>query len=337
MSKEDVKVVLKETRTEVSFYDLSQIHQIKLYTENPEQFEEIALKSNYDKVRLEVLKNTKSNKVLNDALKEYCLSVSCFSSDVLKTVKQNPNFKIEDETRKQLIFSADVHVLEMIASDEETSNEILHQIFEDKVLLDTPVIRKILENPNFKIDSEEMKVWAKSEKNILRAYVVGCKEASNEFLNKMLINEAINFGVKDVYNAILSNPNFKMSEVTWHFLENSEDWRYRRIAARYEGASSEFLKTMFFNELEESRRDVDVFKAIIQNQNFEISDEVIQALFDNHIYCDVRQFIAVSHKISEKLLAKVLYYEIANEKDEDVINAVLNNSKFREFLKSFAE
>ena len=77
-------------------------------------------------------------------------------ADVIDAILNNPNFRMEEETRKVLINLGYWKYGELVAKDKETSSELLNHMLsiETEHLYSLHAMETILSNPNFKIEEK---------------------------------------------------------------------------------------------------------------------------------------------------------------------------------------
>jgi len=220
--------------------------------------------------------------------------------EVIEAILDNPNFKMDNDTRKLYATSENDEDRRVAAEDEGSSSEFLNQMLRDEIENDEEdtVIYTILDNPNFKMDNDIRKVLAKSENWKYRCIVAKNEGSSSELLNQMLRDEIGHGDDEDVINSIRKNPNFKMDDDTRKALANSDNYGYRIMAVEDEGTTREFLENMYLKE-----KDEDVLEAIEIN--------LFSKLSKNSITLNVvqkRQILEVLKKVKRLRKRKPLSY-----------------------------
>jgi len=253
------KIILEGITLE--FNDFSKQVQEKLYLQANEKFKKDAANSKFEEIRILVVEDEiNSSEFLNQMLQDEVKGYN--NTDVIKAILNNPNFKMDNTSRRVLSESEDWQCRQMAAEDKGSSLKFLYKMLQDEVkdYGDSDVIESILNNPNFKMDDASRKLLAKSEIWKCREIVAKYEGSSSEFLNQMLRDGVNNYNDSYVIEAILNNPNFKMDDASRKLLAESENWEYRQMAAKDEGSSLEFLENMYLKE-----KDGDVFEALEQS------------------------------------------------------------------------
>ena len=238
---------------------------------------ELLAKSNYSEYRELVAKDEgSSSEFLNQNLLKEIEEGD--NDDVIEAIVNNPNFKMENGTRKKLAESDSWRNRGLAAEDEGSSSEFLNQMFHNELENenDTDVIEAIINNSNFKMDDKTRELLAKSDYMENRELVAKDEGSSSEFLNRMFRWEMEKdngvMWISEVFQVILDNPNFKMNDETRRIFAEEKDPTYRKWAAEDEGSSSEFLSQMYQKELN-GANSKSVLEAIKKNPNFKMDDE----------------------------------------------------------------
>ncbi len=166
----------------------------------------------------------------------------------------------------------------------------------------------------------------------IRRMVAENEYSSCEFLNAMFREEITNKDKQsdNVEYAILSNPKFTMEEETRKFCAESVYRKYREIAAKDEGSSSEFLNAMLREEItnKDKKRDSVVY-AIFANPKFTMEEETRKLCAESD-YWKYREIVAKDENSSSEFLNAMLREEITNKdkKRDSVVYAIFANPKF---------
>lgn len=120
------KIILEGITLE--FNDFSQQVQEKLYLQAKEKFKKDATNSKFSKIRILVVEDEGSSseflhQMLQDEVNNYK------DSDVIKAILNNPNFKMDDASRKLLAESEDWEYRQIAAKDEGSSLEFLENMY----------------------------------------------------------------------------------------------------------------------------------------------------------------------------------------------------------------
>ena len=245
---------------ELGFNDLSEQTQEKLYLQDKKKFEEDASRSQYASIRKLLIEDEECEaSILDEIFKNETEIYGCMK--ILEMIWKHPKFEKTDEKRKKLVESDDENIVCIVARDEETDSSRLNEMLRKEVQCvdDEDVTEAIIQNSNFKIEEETIRVLANSKKWKNRL-IAAEKETDSSRLNEMLRREVQGKSNDDVKQAIRQNFNFEMEEETIKAIVNSEDWRDRLLVARDKNVSEELLKEMYFSE-----SDTDVREEIEDN------------------------------------------------------------------------
>ena len=223
---------------------------------------------------IEETDSSQLNKILRQEIKKYD------HYNVKKAIRENPNFRIEDETIKVLFESKNCYNREW-AVIEETDSKKLNEMLREEVqgCNERDVVNAILKNNNLKIEEETIKVLFKSRIWLDRRLAV-TEETDSKKLNEMFREEVHNivfnrlygnpffkeYDNSEVKKAIRENPNFRMEEETIKVLFESND-RWNRVIAAEEEKNPSKLNEMLGEELRKYNNG-DVIYAIMSNINF---------------------------------------------------------------------
>lgn len=274
-----------------------------------------------------------SSEVLNQMLRNKI--EKGISSREVEEIINNPNFKMDEETRKMLAESEEWEDRILAAEDEGSSSEFLNQMFrnelENEDYGDADVTEAIINNPNFKMNEEARKKLAGSDYWRDRVLVAEDERSSSEFLNQMFRNELENENDTDVIEAIINNSNFKMDDKTRELLAKSNYSEYRELVAKDEGSSSEFLNRMFRWEMEKDNGVMwisEVFQVILDNPNFKMNDET-RRIFAEEKDPTYRKWAAEDEGSSSEFLSQMYQKELNGANSKSVLEAIKKNPNFK--------
>jgi len=146
---------------EVSFKDLNEKGQHRLFKENKNVFLYDALTSKYKSIQKLPLqfKREYSSETLNSTIMKLLPNVRGKDTDLVLELLNIPGFEVDEELRKKLAHSVYYPFNYWVAESEKTSSEILKDMFLCDVGLFVRndwanLLDSIISNPNFKFDSD---------------------------------------------------------------------------------------------------------------------------------------------------------------------------------------
>lgn len=169
--------------------------------------------------------------------------------DVMTAILNNENFKMDIETFSLFVNSGSEGYREIAASYMEDSirlNELLRSEVEGENC--ASVTDAILENECFEMEEKTLKVLANSCCDEDREVAVKDKNATAEFLNKILRRELEGRAISTVIQECMKNQNFQMEEETLHVIEKEHDCDALTILAEDPNASQEWLEKIYLRE-----------------------------------------------------------------------------------------
>lgn len=184
------------------------------------------------KIRILVAEDeTSSSELLNQMLRDEIEFKN--DSDVIEEILNNPNFKMEEQTREKLARSGNEEYRQIAAEHEGSSAEFLNKMLKDEIECDedSNVIEAILGNNNFKMDDNARRILAKSNDWEKRVLVAEDSQTSSEILNQMIRDETKGKNDGDVIDAILENENFEMDDETRDLFASLDDSSKRMLVA----------------------------------------------------------------------------------------------------------
>ena len=242
----------------------------------------------------------------------------------------------KDEFREDASKSQFASIRELVANDEETSNEVLNEILKEEVTdknkQNSNVLKAILSRGDFTITEENRKLCAKSTDEETHLWIVKNKNTSNELLNEILKEEVTNEDKQcsRVLRAILSREDFAITEENRKLCAKSSDWKVRIWIVKDKKTSSELLDEILKEEVtNEYKQVLYVLEAIFARENFTITEEK-QKLCAKNGYWEIRIWIVKDKNTSNELLNEILKEEVTNEdkQNDDVLAAIFEREDF---------
>lgn len=318
---------------EIAFDDLSSKAQEKLYLQNKEKFQKEAIESKESGIRKLVVKDEECEVAILDEI--FRIETEIYKdSGNLWLIWNHPKFQKTDEKKKKLLESDSAEIRKLLAQDKESSSEMLNKLLCNELQNETCsrayVVDTILDNPKFQVEEETLKVLSKSKYLDHQLYVAKREDVSSELLNEMLRDELQKEEIQsiDIKIVILKNPKLQMEEETLKLLSQSEDWEDRLKVAKCKDTSSELLNKMFRIEIQNEEYQYGaVEEAILNNPKLQMEEKTFKVLAKSENW-DERLMAAKREDASSEFLNDMLRNELHGEEDDDVINAILNNSKF---------
>ena len=185
----------------------------------------------------------------------------------------------------------------------------------------------------------EMEVVKSQYANIRRLLIKDEKTSSNT-LDEIFKVETEIYGNAQNIVALWNHPNFEKNDEKRKTLATSDSWEIRKIATEDEESSSKLLNEMYRNEIQGEYNE-EIIEAILYNPNFQMEKETLKVLAKSEEWDDRLEAAKYDgEETSSEFLNEMYRNEIQGEHDEDVILAILNNTKFqmeKETLKVLAK
>ncbi len=246
-----------------------------------EENQKLCAKSSNWRIRLLRVKDENtSSEFLNEMLKEEVTNKDKQNLFVLKAILSRENFTITEENRKLCAKSSDLGTRLWIVEDENTSNELLNEMFKEELTnkdkQEPAVIADIFERKDFTITKENRRLWVDSSNLRTRLWMVKDENTSNEFLNEILEEEVTNEDKQNLFvlDAIFERKDFTITEEKQKLCAKSSKWYIRYLIVKDKNTSNELLNEILKEEVtDEDKQDENVLVAIFERADFAITKE----------------------------------------------------------------
>lgn len=278
-----------------------------------------------------------SSKILNKMLRAEMKRWD--KEDIIESILANPNFNMEDETRKLLATSTNYIYRCIAARDKGTSNQFLNWMYREEMNSETMwwpsginlVLNEIEANKKFKMSTKTRDVYASSEDSLKRVRVAKYKGTSSKFLIDMYVSEIKRDrpNAYSVLKAIKENAKFRLDEAVKERVMKLDSYRgYHELVDDPETSSkmlNEIMRSLIFKMVkakeQKSKEEFDVewvMEKIIRKPNFWVEEETMQLCEKSATLLDSKALEEVRERRSKQQEVKTMLEKIRTNKEQSV-------------------